>query len=704
MNTVSSFSGYSTRASSSRGLSGLASGMDTEEMVEKMLSGTQAKIDKQKGIKLQTQWKQDIYRDLISKINNFQLKFFSFTSSTNIMSKEFFNTMTAVSGSDAIKVSGTSSASVGNTEIEVKQLASRTTLKSAGNVSGDLIVNIDSSQLTNRTVTFTIGEEGAAKQLAVDLTGATSAEDIAAKINEAAGNANLGENGLAFSAKIFEGRLILDSNTAFSVKGDESSALSLAMLGLNAESKASGAGSGFSLISTANAEAKASVNITLDGVTKAIEINDSSDVKTQLEDGIKKAFGTSAITLTENGNEITIGTSQGRQITITGNDVGMKLLGVANGQSNKISMGLKLSELNTKPELSGVDEYKFTINGTEFKFDKDATLSKVINDINSSQAGVKLTYSALEDKFTMEAADSGAGFDINFNDDSGNLMKALFGETPNKTEGKNAIVTVNGLETERSSNSFTVNGLNIEITKETGPVTIQTKRDTQKIFDGIKSFVDDYNKLISELNSLVSEKAEYKKYPPLTQQQKKEMTDKEIELWEEKAKVGLIRGDSNVSQFLSSMRYSLYTKPEGAKYALYDIGIETSGEWKDNGKLIIDEAKLKKLLDQDPQEVANLFNNSVDGIAKKLDSAIKEAASTSSASPGSLVRVAGVVGRVTEKQNTLTKMMDDIEERIKNLSRTFEKEKTRYWNQFNAMEKVIANLSSQSSWLGQYMM
>ena len=78
-------SSYVNNASSNKGFSGLASGVDTESMVEQLLSGTQSKIDKQEGLKQQLQWKQEIYRDIISQINSFQTKFFSFSSSSNLI-------------------------------------------------------------------------------------------------------------------------------------------------------------------------------------------------------------------------------------------------------------------------------------------------------------------------------------------------------------------------------------------------------------------------------------------------------------------------------------------------------------------------------------------------------------------------------------------------------------------------------------------
>ena len=82
-------------------VSGLASGMDTESIVKSLLMGTQTKIDKQSGLKQQLEWKQDIYRDLITKINTFSDKYFSYYGSgdTNLMSQSLFKTMTGISSS-----------------------------------------------------------------------------------------------------------------------------------------------------------------------------------------------------------------------------------------------------------------------------------------------------------------------------------------------------------------------------------------------------------------------------------------------------------------------------------------------------------------------------------------------------------------------------------------------------------------------------
>ena len=110
-------SSYVNNASSNKGFSGLASGVDTESMVEQLLSGTQQKIDKQNALKQQLEWKQEIYRDIISQINSFQTKFFSYSSSSNLMSETFFNAMSAVTSSSAFKATATSGAATGSSTL-----------------------------------------------------------------------------------------------------------------------------------------------------------------------------------------------------------------------------------------------------------------------------------------------------------------------------------------------------------------------------------------------------------------------------------------------------------------------------------------------------------------------------------------------------------------------------------------------------------
>ena len=113
------------------------------------------------------------------------------------------------------------------------------------------------------------------------------------------------------------------------------------------------------------------------------------------------------------------------------------------------------------------------------------------------------------------------------------------------------------------------------------------------------------------------------------------------------------------------------------------------------------EARLRQMIESDPASVMQLFTDSEEGLAVKLNTILDRTAKISSGAPGALVELAGVKGKASEKNNSLNARLQEIDKRIATLKRTYEKEKTRYWKQFNAMEQMIANMNSQSSWLSQ---
>lgn len=232
--------------------------------------------------------------------------------------------------------------------------------------------------------------------------------------------------------------------------------------------------------------------------------------------------------------------------------------------------------------------------------------------------------------------------------------------------------------------------------------TITVTRDTDKIVEGVKSFVDEYNKLVKTINDLLNEEATYREYAPLTDDQRKEMSEKQIELWEEKAKEGLLRRDSILDGFLRDIR-SIWYETNSSGYAIYQLGIET-GEWSTRGQLTFGqdgEATLRQMLASDPSGVMDFFANTVDGAAVRVNEVIRKVANTSSGSPGSLVELAGLKGMASEKNNTLYNKIQSIDEKIERLKDQYEQEKDRYWNQFNTMEQMIQNMNTQSAWLAQ---
>ncbi|MBE6841066.1 MAG: flagellar hook protein, partial [Ruminococcus sp.] len=126
MQISSESSSYTNSAYSSNGVSGLMSGMDTEGLVKSMLSGIQTKIDRQNQQKTQLEWKQESYRDVISKINSFQSKYLDLTSSTSLRTTGFFNQMKSESSNSAVKINSASSGTSQDFKIQVAQLATAT--------------------------------------------------------------------------------------------------------------------------------------------------------------------------------------------------------------------------------------------------------------------------------------------------------------------------------------------------------------------------------------------------------------------------------------------------------------------------------------------------------------------------------------------------------------------------------------------------
>lgn len=288
------------------------------------------------------------------------------------------------------------------------------------------------------------------------------------------------------------------------------------------------------------------------------------------------------------------------------------------------------------------------------------------------------------------------------------------------TEGQNAVLSVNGVEIERNSNNFTIDGLSFELLATTqkkdangNPIAdqydsadINVTRDTEKIYDGIAKFVEEYNKVVDSINELLEAETTYKEYPPLTAQQKAAMSESEVKLWEESAKEGLLRADPTLDKILADMRSLLYQKPAGSDFALYNIGVKTYysyGESK-TGKLELSNsgADLKKAIAENSDEIAKLFAGA-DGIGEKMSKTIDAAASTSMGSPGKLVSIAGAKGSAYNTQSSIYKQIKELNDSLASLERKYTSEYNRYWKQFNAMEQMISNMNNQSSWLTQQM-
>ncbi|OEC02886.1 hypothetical protein GY31_07545 [Lysinibacillus sphaericus] len=246
------------------------------------------------------------------------------------------------------------------------------------------------------------------------------------------------------------------------------------------------------------------------------------------------------------------------------------------------------------------------------------------------------------------------------------------------------------------------------------PVTMTSSTDVDDMMTKIKEFVTTYNGLVKDINDQTKEKR-YRTYAPLTEEQRKEMSENEIKLWEEKAKSGLLRSDSVLRGGLSDIRGLVYEANPAVSNpnfnTLYKIGITSSKSYNDGGTLEIDELKLRKAIEEDPDAVTALFTNKGDvkekvtvngqevtantqGFLLKLRDSLKTFSND-------IEKKAGLASSV-DNSYTIGKNLVDMEKRIDIWKTKLESIESRYWKQFSAMEKAINKANSQSGMFSQF--
>ena len=258
--------------------------------------------------------------------------------------------------------------------------------------------------------------------------------------------------------------------------------------------------------------------------------------------------------------------------------------------------------------------------------------------------------------------------------------------------------TYNGLQTQRSSNTFQINGFEINLKAEsTTDVTFSSTPDTDKILESVTKFVDEYNKILADLNGQIREKS-YRDFQPLTKEQRADLDEKEIELWDEKAKSGTLRNDSIMSSALSQMRSILNSAVTTASgtMRLSDIGITTSSNYSENGKLVINADKLKKAISDNPNGIYELFNAdgatvAGKGLGRQLRDSLDETRKK-------IVQKAGSDSAVNNTFS-LGRTLNGYDSQISRFEDRLQMVETRYYRQFGAMEAAIQRANQQSAYL-----
>ena len=825
MASVSSVSSSSSSIYGNRNvISGLASGMDTESMIENAVSGYKTKISTLQQKRTKVEWQQEVYRSIIGKMSSFSDKYTSYASSTNLLSSGFFNQAVKVTATgkyaDMVSASGKTSSSV--QILGVKQLARAATYTVSGiggktadkpEFTGSAVDLSVKKELSNVSGSLTI-KYGGDRSFTLDfgeLDIYQNAEELAKAIQS-----KLGEQTMTLSdgtsVKVSEKidvKVNDEGNIEFSEKGGAGNAVTISgATGKIKDTLKITADGTESTLNTKNVELvdKSStlgdylsgkeLTLTLDGVTKKITLPEykkdgtalSNDAyTTALQTKINEAFGAGKVALEKVGAadgksfSLKFSTTQaGSTLSVSGDAA--KALGLDKA-ATYVNTSKTLDELlgdkavdwskfekvkaegDVKPvnkkDGSGVDYYtdskgnrvksedggktyyrvddkgeflrEFKINGKLVgAFNKDTALETVLTSINSNaDAGVKVNYSKTTNQFQFTTRETGASSRIDMGD---GLANALFGGGK-KDEGKDAIFSmmVNGQELDgisRSSNTFDVDGMSVSLKGTFGAygssntlgkdnieaakadaVSFTSSSDADKIVDTIKSMVEDYNAMVTEIKNAYSTMPQQKSngnyYEPLTEEDKADMSESSIKAYEEKAKQGLLFADRDLSALYSQLTSAIsMSGKDGAD--LKSIGI-TSNYSNGLTTLSLNEEKLRAALETDPDKVRDVFSKSMasgsssNGLMQALKSPL-DMYSKTQGTKGILVQKAGsTLAPSTLYKNTLQNKLDDIDTQIEKWQDKMADQVDRYTSKFTALEKLISQMNSQSSALASFL-
>ena len=322
------------------------------------------------------------------------------------------------------------------------------------------------------------------------------------------------------------------------------------------------------------------------------------------------------------------------------------------------------------------------------------------------------SYSEMTDSFQIANTVTGSAAELSF---EGFAFLGL--QDASGLVGTDAKLTVEreGITKEitQASNTFTLDGLTFEVTgtKDFGAegLSVNVERDYQPTIDAIKGFVEDYNKMVGELTTKYYEKSYSRAYPPLTEEQRAALTEKEAEKWDEKAMSGILRNDVTIGGLLGSLRSSLLAKVGDTGLSGSDLGISTvswsSDTWRtEQGKLTLDEDKLMSALKENPNAVQEYFTKISTDANGNTDTTTSTENGKSTAGSGLLVRMSNLFSnfnRSMSSQNIFNtqKSINEYTGKMSDLVAKMAEKEESLWAKYSQMETALTELQSQSNWL-----
>lgn len=304
------------------------------------------------------------------------------------------------------------------------------------------------------------------------------------------------------------------------------------------------------------------------------------------------------------------------------------------------------------------------INGVEVTIEEDDALTDIARKIN--EANARVTANVIDGRLVIKATETNQ--EIAFVGGGGVLTGLGIWELKDGTyqpkhelqAPQAAVFELDGLEITRNTNTISdvLQGVTLTLQGEGGAV-VEVQHDINRVIDRVRAFVDQYN----SVQAFISEKT---------------------------AKGQMLQGDALLIRIQTQLRQEATAPVQGSGVPynqLAMIGVTVDR----HGTMLLDEAKLRAALREDPDAVHRLFaatpeNDGFTGVAVRMGERLEM-----------WLRTNG--GTLASRQQMFDARMQDIDRSIERLEARLELREQTLRRQFVALEEVMSAFQTQAMWL-----
>lgn len=674
-------------------ITGLATGLDMDEIVKSSMQPYRIKIDRKGQEKEILEIKQKLYREVLKDSREFYNKYFDVTSSNSLLLSKNWSTVKFTSSNEnLVAVTGSGDAKADNYTISGQVAKGSQIVLTSGIEKGEkLVINGKEFELQGDT----------AKERANNLNNELKAAGINVSVKYTDFAATSGDNKSGF---VFEST-VLGKDSQFTIGGSFSDNKGVVTPGIDATASTISKPGGDMFTIQDLKDANGKIKIGDKEIKLDIDGKSNSEIEKILNNKLKD-------------NKLTAKISEDGNITFKTTELGSKVENPKvsiNGVEGEFTSGVDATYTKNTISLSEVTGEKISINGNLVDLSGIASIDKAVEHINKVLKDQNIAIIATEENGSLVLTSNKAGaiqkIDLKVGDDKVQLSSGGQDAKITIENSKGGIYTHEGI-----SNTVTVDGIEFKFNGDISgeKVSINGKQDVTVLKDNLVNFFNDYNSLIEKLNTLTMEKRN-RDFDPLTEDQKKEMSEDEIKLWNAKVEKGQLSRDSDLSRINNSLKQAMRTLVDGTDgLNLEKIGIAPSKDYAGtkNGTFIIDESKLAKALEENSEEIMNMFiktapkDDTLSAGAKYSDTGMlnrvkdilyNETFKTNSA----LIKKAGFEGTASAYNNDITLSIQKYEQKMKDMERDFSRREQALYSKYATLESVMNKYNSQQSYLSQ---